>query len=165
MLEDETCWLLAADFDKATWRDDAAAFVRACAALRIPAALERSRSGGQGGHAWIFFAEPVPASLARRLGRISSPRRWSEIRISASHPTTASFRVRTICRQVVSEIVGNRGYESQLVASPIFANLTLFCAYCRPLGALGRTLVLLTSQLRLCGMNWRIVGSSPRLSL
>lgn len=67
MLEDETCWFLAADFDKAAWRDDAAAFVRACATRRISAALERSRSG-QGGHAWIFFAEPVPASLARRLG-------------------------------------------------------------------------------------------------
>jgi hypothetical protein len=67
MLEDETCWFLAADFDKATWRDDAAAFVRACAARGIPAALERSRSG-QGGHVWIFFAEPVPASVARQLG-------------------------------------------------------------------------------------------------
>ena len=67
MLEDETCWFLAADFDKATWRDDAAAFVRACAARGIPATLERSRSG-QGGHVWIFFAEPVPASVARRLG-------------------------------------------------------------------------------------------------
>ena len=30
-------------------------------------ALERSRSGN-GGHVWIFFAEPVPAGLARRLG-------------------------------------------------------------------------------------------------
>ena len=60
-------WFLAADFDKATWRDDAAAFLRACAARGIPAALERSRSG-HGGHVWIFFAEPVPASVARRLG-------------------------------------------------------------------------------------------------
>jgi hypothetical protein len=67
MLADETCWFVAADFDKATWRDDAAAFVQACAARDIPAALERSRSG-HGGHAWIFFAEPIPASLARRLG-------------------------------------------------------------------------------------------------
>jgi hypothetical protein len=67
MLEDDICWFLAADFDKATWRDDAAAFVRACAARGIPAALERSRSG-QGGHVWIFFAEPVPALVARRLG-------------------------------------------------------------------------------------------------
>lgn len=32
-------------------------------------ALERSRSG-QGGHAWIFFSEPVSASVARKLGVI-----------------------------------------------------------------------------------------------
>jgi hypothetical protein len=31
MLADETCWFLAADFDKAAWRDDAAAFLQACA--------------------------------------------------------------------------------------------------------------------------------------
>lgn len=67
MLADETCWFLAADFDKTTWRDDAAAFMQACATRGVPAALERSRSG-QGAHVWIFFAEPVPASLARRLG-------------------------------------------------------------------------------------------------
>ncbi|MBU6297370.1 MAG: DEAD/DEAH box helicase, partial [Alphaproteobacteria bacterium] len=67
MLADETCWFLAADFDKTTWRDDTAAFLEACKACGVPAALERSRSG-QGGHVWIFFAAPVAASLARRLG-------------------------------------------------------------------------------------------------
>jgi superfamily II DNA or RNA helicase len=67
MLADETCWFLAADFDKTTWRDDAAAFLQACAARNVPAALERSRSG-HGAHVWIFFAEPTTASLARRLG-------------------------------------------------------------------------------------------------
>ena len=64
---DGTCRFLAADFDKATWRTDAAAFIAACRSKRVPAALERSRSG-HGGHVWIFFAEPVPARLARRLG-------------------------------------------------------------------------------------------------
>lgn len=67
LLMDDTCWFLAVDFDKATWRDDSAAFLQSCAARGIPAALERSRSG-QGGHVWIFFAEPVPAAVARRLG-------------------------------------------------------------------------------------------------
>jgi hypothetical protein len=67
MLADETCWFLAADFDKATWRDDAAAFLQTCAARRVPAALERSRSGN-GAHVWIFFAEPISAPLARQLG-------------------------------------------------------------------------------------------------
>ena len=67
MLLDGNCWFLAADFDKETWRRDAAAFLATCRSKRVPAALERSRSGN-GGHVWIFFPEPVPAALARRLG-------------------------------------------------------------------------------------------------
>ena len=67
MLPDGTCRFLAADFDKETWRSDAGAFLAACRSKRVPAALERSRSGN-GGHVWIFFAEPVAAALARRLG-------------------------------------------------------------------------------------------------
>ena len=43
------------------------AYVDACRAKNVPAALERSRSG-EGGHVWIFFAEPIGAAEARRLG-------------------------------------------------------------------------------------------------
>ena len=64
---DETCSFLAADFDKAEWQHDAAAFLDTCDELEIPAYLERSRSGN-GGHVWIFFEEPLPARLARKLG-------------------------------------------------------------------------------------------------
>jgi hypothetical protein len=67
MLLDETCFFLAADFDKATWRDDAGAFWETCRQINLPAALERSRSGN-GGHVWFFFNEAIPASLARKLG-------------------------------------------------------------------------------------------------
>lgn len=67
MLLDETCFLLAADFDKTTWRDDATAFLETCQQLKLPAALERSRSGN-GGHIWLFFSDAVPAALARKLG-------------------------------------------------------------------------------------------------
>lgn len=67
MLLDETCFFLAADFDKTNWREDARAILATCERLHLPAALERSRSGN-GGHVWIFFDEPVPASLARKLG-------------------------------------------------------------------------------------------------
>lgn len=67
MLADETCFFLAADFDKESWQDDAKAFLDTCRSMDVPAALERSRSGN-GAHVWLFFAEPVPASLARRLG-------------------------------------------------------------------------------------------------
>jgi len=34
--------------------------------LQAPAVLERSRSGN-GGHVWLFFEQPVPAALARKL--------------------------------------------------------------------------------------------------
>jgi superfamily II DNA or RNA helicase/very-short-patch-repair endonuclease len=67
LLQDETCFFLAVDFDKAGWRDDAAAFLETCRHLNLPAALERSRSG-RGAHVWFFFDEAIPAALARRLG-------------------------------------------------------------------------------------------------
>ncbi len=67
LLQDETCFLLAVDFDKADWRHDAAAFLETCRRLNIEAALERSRSG-RGAHVWFFFDEAIPAVLARRLG-------------------------------------------------------------------------------------------------
>ena len=67
MLLDETCWFLAADFDKVSWQVDAGAFLETCRLFNVPTALERSRSGN-GGHVWIFFSEPVPAALARKMG-------------------------------------------------------------------------------------------------
>jgi len=67
MLADNTCSFLAADFDEGEWRRDAFAFRDSCERHGIPVAIERSRSGN-GAHAWIFFDEPIPAALARRLG-------------------------------------------------------------------------------------------------
>ncbi|HVT89497.1 MAG TPA: DEAD/DEAH box helicase family protein [Tepidisphaeraceae bacterium] len=67
MLLDETCFFLAADFDKASWKDDAAAFLDTCRKLEVPAALERSRSGN-GGHVWIFFEQAASAAVVRKLG-------------------------------------------------------------------------------------------------
>lgn len=67
LLPDETCWFLAADFDKHSWADDIAAFRETCEHLGVPVAIERSRSGN-GAHAWFFFTAPVPAITARRMG-------------------------------------------------------------------------------------------------
>jgi superfamily II DNA or RNA helicase len=67
LLRDETCWFLAADFDKKTWEYDSQAFLETCRELNVPAALERSRSG-KGGHVWIFFERALPAITARKLG-------------------------------------------------------------------------------------------------
>lgn len=67
LLEDDTCYFLAVDFDEAEWREDAHAFMQSCEELGVPAALEISRSG-QGAHVWIFFSSKVSARDARRLG-------------------------------------------------------------------------------------------------
>jgi superfamily II DNA or RNA helicase/very-short-patch-repair endonuclease len=67
MLADESCFILAVDFDNEGWREDASAFLETCRHLNVPAALERSRSGN-GAHIWIFFDQAISASLARKLG-------------------------------------------------------------------------------------------------
>jgi superfamily II DNA or RNA helicase len=69
LLDDETCSFLALDFDGPTWTEDATALIGACRELEVPVALERSRSGN-GAHVWMFFAEPLPAALARKLGSL-----------------------------------------------------------------------------------------------
>lgn len=67
LLADDTCMLLACDFDKGSWVFDALAYLDACHAQGVPAVLERSRSG-DGGHVWAFFDSPVPATEARAMG-------------------------------------------------------------------------------------------------
>lgn len=67
LLADETCWLLAADFDKHSWTDDVAAFRETCDGIGVSVAIERSRSGN-GAHAWFFFTAPVDAAAARKMG-------------------------------------------------------------------------------------------------
>ena len=63
LLQDNTTWFLAADFDKANWQKEAVTFLNACKEKEIPAYLERSRSGN-GGHVWVFFDKPYPAVKA-----------------------------------------------------------------------------------------------------
>lgn len=67
LLLDETCFFLAIDFDRHGWTEDAQSFLETCRQMGVSAALERSRSG-RGGHVWCFFAEALPAGLARRFG-------------------------------------------------------------------------------------------------
>jgi hypothetical protein len=96
LLLDETCCLLAIDFDKAHWRQDATAFLEACGHLQVPAALERSRSG-RGGHVWMFFEDALPAALARRLGSHLLTEAMEGAPTSGSTPTIASSPARTRC--------------------------------------------------------------------
>lgn len=102
MLENETCWFLAVDFDKSTWLEDARAFVETARQLGLPTAVERSRSGN-GAHVWFFFSAPVAVSTARKMGCYIITGPWLAVTSSAWTPTIASSRVRTRCRAAASE--------------------------------------------------------------
>ena len=67
LMHDNTCYFLAADFDKGQWQEEVKAMSKACQSLEIPHAIEISRSGN-GAHLWVFFNEKVPAKEARLLG-------------------------------------------------------------------------------------------------
>lgn len=66
LLQDNTSFLLVADFDKQNWQEESKTFLNACDDKKIPAYLERSRSGN-GGHVWIFFKQPYPAVKSRKI--------------------------------------------------------------------------------------------------
>jgi superfamily II DNA or RNA helicase len=67
--DDDTCMFLAADFDKERWGVDALTYKAAAQDMGLEVYIERSRSG-IGGHAWIFFQEPIAARMARQLGTL-----------------------------------------------------------------------------------------------
>ena len=73
LLEDNTCYFLAFDFDNKKDSHDITkevlAFASICDLYNIPTILERSRSG-KGIHIWIFFEEKIKASIARKLGSL-----------------------------------------------------------------------------------------------
>jgi hypothetical protein len=92
LLPDETCHVLAVDFDKQTWADDARAYLATCRELSVPAALERSRSGN-GGHVWIFFDHALPAATVRKLGSLLLTRTMEQ-RYQVGLDSYCSFRLR-----------------------------------------------------------------------
>src|SRR5260370_21444374 len=96
LLPDETCWFLAADFDKTTWEYDSLAFLETCRELNVPAALERSRSG-KGGHIWIFLSVRCRRSPRANSDACCSREPWSVGIRSALIPMIAFFLTRTRC--------------------------------------------------------------------
>lgn len=66
LLQNNTSWFIAADFDELNWIADSKKFLECCKSKNIPAYLERSRSG-KGGHAWVFFSQAYAALKSRRI--------------------------------------------------------------------------------------------------
>jgi superfamily II DNA or RNA helicase len=109
LLEDDSCYFLAVDFDEAEWRDDARAFTHSCGALGVPVALEISRSG-RGAHAWIFFAGRVSARDARRLGTAI---------ISDTCARTRQLRLQSYDRLFPNQDTMPKGGFGNLIALPL----------------------------------------------
>ncbi len=66
LLEDNTSYFMAGDFDDENWKESIFKLHSTCIKYDLPAYIERSRSGN-GGHLWIFFEENLPAEQTRKL--------------------------------------------------------------------------------------------------
>ena len=66
LLEDNTSYFIAVDFDKANWKETILKFYNICKEYNLPSYIERSRSGN-GGHLWLFFELAFPAEQSRKI--------------------------------------------------------------------------------------------------
>jgi hypothetical protein len=102
LLRDETCFFLAVDFDKAGWRDDAAAFLE-LVATSVSQPRSSGHAPGEARMSGFSSKKPFRPRLPDDWDRMSSPRQWRDARTSGSIPTTGSFRIKTRCRKEDSE--------------------------------------------------------------
>jgi superfamily II DNA or RNA helicase len=109
ILEDDSCYFLAVDFDEADWREDASAFIQSCEDLSVPAVLEISRSG-KGAHVWVFFDTKVSARDARRLGTAL---------ISQTCSRTRQLKLKSYDRLFPNQDTMPKGGFGNLIALPL----------------------------------------------
>ena len=121
LFPDQTCRFLVFDFDNHekgsetkdfanndnVWKEEVDALRLICQQNQIPALVERSRSG-RGAHVWIFFKQPIPASLARKFGFALLDRGASSINL-----TTFRYYDRMYPSQDAANSLGN------LIALPL----------------------------------------------
>ena len=98
LLEDDTCYFIAVDFDESEWREDIRAFAQSCGELNVPGSIAIYRSGN-GVHAWVFFASRVATLDAWAL-----PSSAIRVRVFVNcnlRPMTAYSPIRTLCPRAV----------------------------------------------------------------
>ncbi len=66
LLEDNTSYFIAVDFDKTNWRETILKLYKICNDYNLSTYIERSRSGN-GGHLWLFFEEAFHAEQSRKI--------------------------------------------------------------------------------------------------
>ena len=66
LLNDNTSYFIAADFDGKNWQNEISKFHNICKQYNLPTYIERSRSGN-GGHVWMFFENSYPAHKSRNV--------------------------------------------------------------------------------------------------
>ncbi|MDR1606560.1 MAG: DEAD/DEAH box helicase family protein [Streptococcaceae bacterium] len=67
ILKDNTCYLLAIDFDKGNWKEEIKAVARTSIKFGLTPLIELSQSGN-GAYIWYFFETNISARKARKLG-------------------------------------------------------------------------------------------------
>jgi superfamily II DNA or RNA helicase len=140
---DDSCIFLAADFDGDGWRENVISYKDAAWKTGVAVAIERSRSGN-GAHAWIFFAEPVPAAMARRLGTILLAK------ASALRP---SMSLSAYDRLFPNQDTMPKGGFGNLIALPLAGKLR----------KMGHT-VFLDDDMEPCPDQWKFLCAANRLS-
>lgn len=66
LLKDNVSYFIVADFDGEGWKNKSVDFINTCKKYKLPAYLEKSRSGN-GGHVWMFFENKYPAYKSRNI--------------------------------------------------------------------------------------------------